>query len=56
MRREVEIPKLPTERKWFKCPHCGKNIVLYDDTAICEGVYILCKGCKKEIEINIFPD
>ena len=40
-------------RDWYKCPHCGKNLLIYNNTAACEGVFIRCKGCKKEVEIVI---
>lgn len=33
------IIKIPTERKWFRCPCCGKKLLIYDDTAKCDGVY-----------------
>lgn len=46
--------KLPAvERKWFKCPHCGKKLVLYDNTAKASGVFIKCKNCKNEVELKI---
>lgn len=47
------IKKPPLERKWFKCPFCGKKIAIYDNTAKSSGVFIVCKNCKKEIEIKI---
>lgn len=47
------IKKPPLERKWFKCPHCGKRLVVYDNTAKSNGVFISCKKCKREIEIRI---
>lgn len=40
-------------RRWFTCPHCGKNLVVYDGTSACYGVYIKCKGCGNEVEIKI---
>ena len=36
-----------------RCPHCGKNTVLYDNTAHSNGVYVKCKECRKEFEIRI---
>lgn len=42
-----------TERKWFYCPHCGKKIAIYDNTAKSHGVFIPCKKCGREIEIKI---
>ena len=51
MRSSIKKPSI--ERKWFKCPNCGHNIVIYDNTAKCSGVFFKCKKCKKEIEIKI---
>jgi len=45
--------KMPVKKEWFKCPYCGKNAVLHDNTAKCRGVYMRCKKCGKEIEIKI---
>lgn len=45
---------LSMTKKWYRCPHCKQKILKYDEI---EGkskkVYIKCKSCKKEIEINI---
>ena len=42
------------ERKWIKCPHCGAKHSLYDNTADCHGVYLMCtRGCKSEFELVI---
>lgn len=43
----------PLEREWYKCPHCGTKLLLFDNTANCKGVYIKCKTCKREIEIIV---
>ncbi|MBS6923147.1 MAG: hypothetical protein KH186_06375 [Lachnospiraceae bacterium] len=40
-------------RKWYYCPYCHTKIVVYDNAAKAEGVYIKCRTCKKEIEIKI---
>lgn len=48
-----DIKKPPLERKWYMCPFCGKKLVIYDNTAKCSGVFIMCKNCKKEVEIKI---
>lgn len=48
-----KIIKPPIMRKWYTCPHCGKNAVLYDNTAKCTGLYMKCKECKIEFEIKI---
>ena len=47
------VIKIPTERKWFRCPYCGKKLLIYDDTAKCDGVYINCRECKREVKIKI---
>ena len=26
--------KIPTERKWFRCPYCGKKLLICDNTDI----------------------
>ena len=51
MMKKIEKP--PLLRKWYRCPHCGKNAVLYDNTAHSNGVYVKCKECRKEFEIRI---
>lgn len=49
-----EIRKPPIERKWAVCPHCGAKLVIYDNTANCNGVFAKCtRGCKKEFELVI---
>lgn len=50
MKKNIQIP---TERKWYVCPHCGKSLVIYEDTAVCKGVFIRCKECRREIEIKV---
>lgn len=44
---------IPTERKWYKCPYCGKKLLIYDDAANCRGLYINCRECKREVNIKI---
>ena len=51
MRSSIKRP--PLKREWFKCPFCGKNIVIYDNTARSSGVFLKCKNCKNEVEIKI---
>lgn len=42
------------ERKWIKCTHCGAKHSLYDNTANCNGVFLMCtRGCKREFELVI---
>ena len=38
---------------WFKCPYCNKKIAKHIKDANSKGVFLLCKNCKKEIEILI---
>lgn len=40
-------------KKWYKCPHCGKKLIKYEEKANCEGLFLLCKSCGKEVEIEI---
>ena len=47
------LPALPFKRRWAKCPHCGKNIVLFHDSAKCTGVFFKCRQCHKEFELKI---
>lgn len=48
------MKKIPTERKWIRCPRCGAKHSIYDNTAECEGVFLLCtRGCKQEFELII---
>lgn len=39
-------------RDWVKCPYCGCKLAIADNTARCEGIYIKCRVCKREIEIK----
>ena len=42
--------------KWYICPYCNKKLVKYKKGAKSKGVFLLCKNCKKEIEIKINKD
>lgn len=44
---------IPTRREWYLCPHCGRKLVIYDDTAVCIGVYVKCRECRREVKIEI---
>ncbi len=48
-----KIPILVPEKKWYTCPHCGKRLLVYQNGAFCQGIFIRCKGCKKTVEIKI---
>lgn len=43
----------PIERRWAKCPYCGKNAALHDDTANSNGIWHKCKNCGREFELII---
>lgn len=48
------IQKPPIERAWVRCTHCGAKVFLFDNTAVCKGVYAKCtRGCKKVFEVII---
>ena len=40
-------------KKWYKCPYCKKNLIKYNKNAQSKGIFLLCKNCKKEIEVKI---
>ena len=40
-------------QKWYKCPFCNKKLIKFNEDAKCKGVFLLCKKCKKEVEIKI---
>ena len=49
----IKTQRLPTERKWYICPHCGQKLVIVNNTAHSTGVYVMCKRCRKEVEIKV---
>lgn len=54
MIKEVkDVIKIPVKRSWYDCPKCGQHLLIYDDTAKCNGIYVKCKKCGKEVEIKI---
>ena len=40
-------------KKWYLCPYCKKKLVKYKENANADGIFLLCKNCKEEIEIKI---
>ena len=40
-------------KEWYKCPYCKQNILKYATNAESEKIYIICKKCKREIEVKI---
>lgn len=44
---------MSNNKTWYLCPNCGKKIALYKDNAESKKVYLICRGCKQEIEILI---
>ena len=48
------MEKIGTKRTWIRCPYCGAKHSLYEDTAECHGVFLVCtRGCRKEFELVI---
>lgn len=46
--------KIAIKKSWMHCPECGKEQkILYTNIANCSGVFLKCKYCKKEFEVNI---
>lgn len=41
------------KRLWYTCPYCGKKLAVMTANAVSRGVFIKCKGCKREIEIKV---
>ena len=52
MKNKKTAVKIPTERKWYDCK-CGQHLLIYDDTAKCNGVFVKCKRCRREVEVKI---
>lgn len=48
-----KLKRPPLERMWYRCPHCGAKLAVYDNTASSAGVFIKCRTCKQEVEITI---
>lgn len=47
---------MPSDYKtWYRCPVCGQKILKIKENAKASKLYIKCKRCKNEIEININP-
>lgn len=48
------MEKLATKRLWIRCPHCNAKHSLYENTAECHGVFLVCtRGCRQEFELVI---
>ena len=39
--------------KFYHCPECGKKLFRVDENTKVENLYIKCRGCHKEIKVNI---
>ena len=50
---KVVMPGIPVERKWYCCKKCGQKLLVYDNTAKSQGIYIRCKRCGGETEIKV---
>lgn len=44
-----------SEDKYEVCPNCGKKLFRVISTSEYKHIFIWCKNCKKEIEINKEP-
>lgn len=45
---------MKNKKIWYRCPYCNQKILKYDElNASSNNLYIKCKKCNKEIEINI---
>jgi hypothetical protein len=49
MKKEIKIPSV--KREWVYCPYCNTKLCIADSDAICNGIYVKCRTCKREIEI-----
>ena len=50
--RKVQL-KSRQNAKWYRCPYCGKKLLIFNDTAKCDGVFINCRECRREVKIKI---
>lgn len=39
--------------KWHSCPACGQKLCRIDADSKAHKIYLWCKHCKKEVEVNI---
>jgi predicted RNA-binding Zn-ribbon protein involved in translation (DUF1610 family) len=46
------IEVTPTKRQWHNCPTCGQKLCRKELDSKAKKVYLWCKHCKKEIEVN----
>jgi len=47
----IKMP--PLKREWFKCKKCGQKLLLFDNTAKSNGIFLKCKKCGYENEIKL---
>lgn len=40
---------------WLKCPHCGKKIFPISDNTDVRHLEMMCKSCKRKMQISIRP-
>lgn len=38
---------------WYCCPDCGQRLFKVSDGAVCKGVQVKCKKCKKIIDVSL---
>lgn len=42
-----------SSKLWYYCPKCGQKLLLHEEGAKSEKVFLKCKRCKNEIEIKL---
>lgn len=40
------------KKEWYNCPVCGQKLLKINPSKKIEGVYIKCKKCRQEVEVN----
>lgn len=45
-----------TDRIWICCPTCGQKLMQGVNETIVKKLFVICKRCKCEVEINFNTD
>lgn len=40
---------------WYCCDHCGQKLFRVAKNALCKGIEVKCKKCRKIVKVNIEP-
>lgn len=51
--REEIAKAISSLGKWHPCPECGQKLCRIDADSKAHKIYLWCKHCKKEVEVNI---